>query len=203
LIATVAAHLEGNWEALARKLEAFVELLQPSIMLASLHATDDHLRRKHVRAVLLYAAAASGQIRKRALMAHVGLAEANVTRIMAPLIDCGWFERDFEGREVSYRLTDRGRKVAAPLQAQAAEARAKFPSVLEPPHLVSYLRTNSGYAYNKWGKLAEGDVEATGASNYGRALLNDTTASLFAIEPMTEPLPTYDMALNAAARRHG
>jgi DNA-binding MarR family transcriptional regulator len=122
IIASLAGSFESQWPDLAAKLDGFVELMQPAIMLGSSEGGSDPLSRKHVREIMLFCHHLGGRARRSELLIAVRLKEANLTRIMAPVIDCGWFHREVEGREVRYRLTEKGREVAAAILAQNSSA---------------------------------------------------------------------------------
>ena len=172
LMGTVVSLLERRESPLAAKLEAFVELLQPSLDMAALQREEDPLRRKHVRDILVHFHEQRGTVRKRDLMAHLALAEANVTRIMGPLIDRGWFQRIVEGRVVIYRLTEAGRVQAAPLHAEWIKQNEVFPPMVKPDRIQTYvtaLSVDFSDTLSMYGKLPS-DYAATGGANYAAVI---------------------------------
>ena len=186
LIATVAAHFERRGSPLAAKVETLAEIIHPSIMLATADTLFDALRLKHVRAILKLVANSRGSISRRDLMAETKLKEANLTRVMGPLIDQGWFQRESYGREVIYRLTELGRDAcrrAFPEQAQAGDAAGSSlgrerKRIRNKSDLVFRMRPSS---LRKFGELTPAQIKATGAPNYrdgpGRSVVLNADAA--------------------------
>lgn len=110
----VINHASGRLAAvdsvLGLKLSAYTELLHSSLVQSELERRKEPLRRKHVREIVLCVFRSGGEAAKKDLLKELGLKEANLTRLMGPLTDRGWFERKQVGREVSYRLTEKGRR---------------------------------------------------------------------------------------------
>lgn len=118
LFARVSSHLSTRWVTLATKLDGFAELLQASIMLASVSHRRDLMTRKHVREMLSTIYGAGGRLPRQSLVQSLGLKDANLTRVAAPLHDEGWIQREVVGREVFYRLTEKGKASWLPVIAR-------------------------------------------------------------------------------------
>ena len=116
--------IEGHSKDLAVKLEAFMELLQASIMTSHAAEGRDPLERKHVRAALRLIYRGGGRIRRKELMEELRLKAANLSRVMTPLQDDGFVMREVEGREVLYRLTMKGTELALQIVAHEGTERA-------------------------------------------------------------------------------
>ena len=121
VVARVASFLASDWGALAVKLEGYVDLLHTSVMVAATSETRSPLERKHVRTILLNLAGAGGRMRRTELRDQVGLKEANLSRVMAPLQDMGWIARQLDGREANYKLTESGLAAAAQIKSEVPE----------------------------------------------------------------------------------
>lgn len=118
MFSRASSHIETISRDLAIKIEAFIELLQASVMTAAVAADRDPLARKHVRSAMACIYHAQGRIRRRELMDHLGLKAPNLSRVMTPLQDDGYVMREVDGREIFYRLTIKGRHAAAAIVAR-------------------------------------------------------------------------------------
>lgn len=162
LIGMVAAAMEDKARPLAAKLEAFLELLHASMARHALDRQTDPLSRKHVREIVRLLYQYGDGLLKQELMRRTNLREANLTRIMGPLIDRGWIKREVRGREVRYRLAEAGRQVAI------NDMRIPEGIVVHRPSLGRPLPAGvvtPGLRVERWGCLAEQDRE-TGPRNY-------------------------------------
>lgn len=99
-------------------LKTFGRLVRRSLDHAAKIDPAAVVARKHAKEILRALSTANGASSRAALRARLGLKEANLTRVMAPLIDLGLVTRQIEGREVSYGLTDEGRRVAGTIVAR-------------------------------------------------------------------------------------
>ena len=177
LMGSVVSLMETRSNPLAAKVEALVELLQPSIALAVLEQEADPMRLKHVKEIMCYVFVEGGSIHKKPLMAKFNLAEANVSRILGQLIDCGWFQRIASGREAVYRLTEAGKIKAAPIHAEWAE-RTGHLVMVRPERIQNYVTDvggQSGDTIVAYGVLSSA-AELTGASNYVKVFGQDGVA---------------------------
>lgn len=150
LFGRVAAYLENQWGALATKLEAYVELLQASVMVAGAAATSDPLKRKHVRTILSLVYRSGGKLRRQQLLEGVGLKDANLSNIIAPLRDRGWIQREMDGREAIYRLTERGREVTLSIVAHHP-----IPPAHEERLVISRRIKTWRVKTSEWGELRD------------------------------------------------
>lgn len=108
-----ASELEDSTTKYGVKLEGFMELLRASVAQAVLEENSKPLERKHASAILAHAMACGGRIRRSDLLKALQFKPANLTRVMAPLLDQGFIAREVMGREVDYRLTEKGRVLLA------------------------------------------------------------------------------------------
>lgn len=168
LMGSVVSFMETQSNPLAAKVETLVELLQPSITLAVLEQEADPMRLKHVKEIMCYVFVEGGSIHKKPLMAKFNLAEANVSRILGQLIDCGWFQRIAIGREAVYRLTEAGRAKVALAHTEFVN-RSLPPAA--PPQIEKYVSAFSNDSFRRYGNLAS-DFSDTGPSNYLEAQEN-------------------------------
>jgi hypothetical protein len=100
---------------LAERLTAFAELTAQTGRFADRQPLDDVLSRKHVADLLLALAARGGTARRALLVDATGLADANLSRILALLNVHGLLRRARSGKEAVISLTDQGRLAAARL----------------------------------------------------------------------------------------
>lgn len=105
-----ASFLEDEWPYLGLKLEAYADLIQMSVMRAGARRGRDLLRMKHVRDVLEAIQKTHGVRQRKTLRTALGVSDPNLVRIVSPMIDEGYITREENGREVSYRLTEKGSK---------------------------------------------------------------------------------------------
>lgn len=131
LFSRVSSLLHDRAGELATKLEAFIELLQASIMTAGAAERRDPLTRKHVKEILRSIYIGGGRIQRKHLLYLLRLKDANLSRVMATLQDDGLVVREIEGREVFYRLTMKGTELTVPLVAHDVIGR----SDAAPPRL--------------------------------------------------------------------
>lgn len=123
LFSRASSHVEDHSKELSIKLEGFMELLHASIMTAGAAAHRDPLQKKHVKQALRIVYRGGGRVRRKHLMATLGLKAPNLSRVMTPLQDDGLVMREIEGREVFYRLTMKGSDAVLPLVAHEVIAR--------------------------------------------------------------------------------
>jgi len=113
LLGSAAARIGQFDQVSGAAVEAYARLVRRSANTARRVDTANLLRRKHVRSVLDILLKANGPTSRSALLSQLALKEANLTRIVAPLLDLALVEREVNGREAAYRLTERGRVLVA------------------------------------------------------------------------------------------
>lgn len=107
LFSRVSAQFEG---LPATKIEAYLELLQMASARGEADAGVDLLKGKHARAVLATLRAAGGRMMKTEMLGRLGLKQANLTYVMAPLLDGGLVASEQVGKHRVYILTAEGRR---------------------------------------------------------------------------------------------
>ena len=94
--------------SLAAKLRALSDLIAQSARFAELQPLDEVLNRKHVTDILRMLAAATGPTARADLARSTGLANANLSRVLAILASSGLVERKSSGKEALFSLTAAG-----------------------------------------------------------------------------------------------
>ena len=109
LLNRVEAFFADRFSTLAAKIELLAELIHDSLAVADIASLEDLLHRKHVAPVLAaLAEREGGWVSRSDLMQELGLKPANMTRLMALLLDVGWIEQALHGREAAYRASVEG-----------------------------------------------------------------------------------------------
>lgn len=155
IIGRVSSHLSDRWNVLAIKLDGFAELLQASIMLASAPQRRDLMSRKHVREMLSTIYIANGRLKRQTLVQLLGLKDANLTRVAAPLQDEGWIQREVVGRDVFYRLTEKGKSTWLPIIALQTMSAASEIEVESRPQIFKEVHLDAwkGAGWDRFGTL--------------------------------------------------
>jgi DNA-binding MarR family transcriptional regulator len=175
LLARSSSMMERNWPPLSIKLDGYIDLLQTSVVVGRLDVERAPLKRKHVYAILLEMHRQGGKLRRQVLMRQLRLKEANLTRIMSPLRDMGWVTATEDGRELFYRLTEKGRASTQEIAA-LAWTQLQGPSVvfepgyekvriveIEQPSKDAFKLAYRSHVRSDWGGMAEpGDESASG-----------------------------------------
>lgn len=113
----VEAFFVDRFATLAAKIELLSELIHESVAVTELADPQDLLRRKHVARILDALAAREGAwVQRTALMESLDIRPANMTRLMALLLDMGWTEQLVDGREMRYRAAAEGLAQAQKLE---------------------------------------------------------------------------------------
>lgn len=165
LIGVIATRFEDQFQSLSHKLDGFLELLHPSITLSAVQKNDNPLRRKHVSEILRVVFHAGGRLSKQKVMNATKLREANVTRVMGPLIDRGWFHREADGRDVNYRLTERGRETAIRMLAEISELQTA-----DTKGKQEGVTSATAARIDVWGHSPQSVQDETGPRNYVAAV---------------------------------
>lgn len=118
VFSAASGKLAKHSSEIAVKIECLMELLHASLMLAASVDNQSSLERKHVKEALRLIHRKGGEIRRAELLDALRLKAPNLSRIMAPLLDGDYVARKVSGREVSYRLTQRGRTHLIPKVAR-------------------------------------------------------------------------------------
>ena len=125
LLTRAQAFFSARFVELGAKFEALSELIHESIAVGELGVADDPFRRKHVSRIMHTLEERSSDWLDRAvLMKTLDLKPANVTRLMALVIDMGWVEQSMVGREAKYRLSSGG----------SAKMRSEIRAAVAPDH---------------------------------------------------------------------
>lgn len=117
IIASSATVTGGSDPSLGAKLDSLQELLSESIAVSAKHETFDVTRRQHVAKALEFLAVHGGAADRERIGAHLGLAQANLTRVLNLMLTAGLLERSACGKRASFRLTRRGVEAAPPMHA--------------------------------------------------------------------------------------
>lgn len=118
--------------SLAEKLRVLSDLIAQSARFAELQPVDEVLNRKHVIAILRRLASSVAPTARADLARSTGLANANLSRVLAVLASSGLVERKSSGKEALFSLTSAGRSVlerkgALPAEAAVAESVSSVP----------------------------------------------------------------------------
>lgn len=108
---------------LAHKFEVFIELMHRSRAIALSLDVETLVRRKHVRSIFLTMTKKGGAASRQQLMRACDLGSPNLSRVIGPLLDTGLVSRETHSREVVYKLTLEGRRIARELDVEQRKAK--------------------------------------------------------------------------------
>jgi predicted transcriptional regulator len=106
---------------IAEKLRACSDLIAQSARFADLQPLEEVLSRKHTVDILRVLASAEGPVKRAAILRTLGLAEANLSRVIGALSGRGLVERSASGKEANFELTDFGRQTVERLKLAPRE----------------------------------------------------------------------------------
>jgi DNA-binding HxlR family transcriptional regulator len=109
ILNTTAALMTKNGQPLlGERIGALAELVAESISVAEAFGAIEATRRQHVGDILCFLAAQGGRVHRAALGEHLGLAQANLTRVLNMMSVAGLVERSSFGKEAIFALTRAG-----------------------------------------------------------------------------------------------
>lgn len=116
-LSTHAATLARRAERgdVSERLVGFSELIAQTGRFADRQPVEEVLARRHVSELVAAIAAHGGEAPRAAIVDRVGLAEANLSRVLGILSAHGLVSRRRDGKEVHLELTEAGRLAAAKL----------------------------------------------------------------------------------------
>lgn len=107
LFSRVSAQVD---ERLSAKLDAYLELLQMAAARAEADESLDPMRGKHALSAMRCLHLAGGTMTKATLMEQLEIKQANLSYVMAPMVDAALVRAELRGKERVYVLTDEGRR---------------------------------------------------------------------------------------------
>lgn len=109
LLKFVAGHFrrEGNLEA-AGQIKTMHEMMARAHRFAEAQPIEEVLGRKQVRSILMFLRNQDLAAGPQAILEHVKIGEANLSRVMSVLLSSGLVTRKLVGRAVYFKLTDAG-----------------------------------------------------------------------------------------------
>jgi hypothetical protein len=98
--------------SLGERLSALHELISESIASGERHQALDVTRRQHVTQALAFLAESGGNANRSAIGARLGLAQANLTRVLNLMLEASLIERTTLGKEALFALSRTGMAAA-------------------------------------------------------------------------------------------
>jgi DNA-binding HxlR family transcriptional regulator len=109
---------------LGERIGALTELVAESISVAEAFGAIDVTRRQHVAKALRFMAKNDGRAHRAALGEHLGLAQANLTRVLNMMSAAGLVERSSFGKEAIFALSHAGEGAAKTATSERNRAAA-------------------------------------------------------------------------------
>ncbi|MBP2549675.1 hypothetical protein J2858_002598 [Neorhizobium galegae] len=125
----VAGHFrrKGNLEA-AGQIKTMHEMMARAHRFAEAQPIEEVLERKHVRSILLFLRSQDLAASRQAILDHVKIGDANLSRVMLVLSSSGLVTRKLVGKTAHFKLTDAGTNAIAHVSAPDS------PEVTVPTH---------------------------------------------------------------------
>ncbi|MCJ8057153.1 MarR family transcriptional regulator [Shinella curvata] len=111
VVGRIRGLVEVNDRLLAERFIVLGELLEQAHHFADVHSVADVLSKKHVSAILTAVGANPDGVDRKQLLASFNLGDANLSRILTNLVTAGLIDREWEGRDVTVKLSEYGRKI--------------------------------------------------------------------------------------------
>lgn len=112
LIDAVSAQFDELEDPWAARIEVLAELLSDRLGMLESRPAHEVLQRRHVPDLLELLDRHTGElVRRNELRDRLGLAEANLSRILTLLVDTGLIERSKQGKEALFSICSLGREV--------------------------------------------------------------------------------------------
>ncbi|MGR9399916.1 hypothetical protein ACU8M5_09210 [Rhizobium leguminosarum] len=113
------ALMEDHSPESAAETRALTNLLAKSHRFLEAQPANEVLRKKHVIEILSFIDQAGKQVSRNALREHVGLLDANLSRVLVILTSRGLLRRNGEGREAYFEMTLEGSAALRSTQKEA------------------------------------------------------------------------------------
>jgi hypothetical protein len=104
---------------LGQRLTALNELISESVAVGERHEVLDVTRRQHVAETLAFLAQNGGRTNRVAIGERLGLAQANLTRVLNLMLAAGLLERTTHGKEAIFALSRAGMDASKGMRAAA------------------------------------------------------------------------------------
>lgn len=110
LISHASACMEDEFVHHAVRIQVLHELVYESISAKQVYSHDDLVGRSHVKEILIYIyEGPDHSIERRKLVERLGLKDANLSRVLAMMLNAGLVERSARGKHAIFSLTSSGR----------------------------------------------------------------------------------------------